>query len=62
MSLAELDSLKLHPIVLPAYSLHTQSRERAMKILTDAVDQSVVGQKEMGLSERKCEIGNSCPH
>ena len=41
-SLAELDSLKLYPLVLPAYSLHTQSCERAVKMVTDAAE-SVYG-------------------
>ena len=56
MSFAELDSLKLNPLVLPAYSLHTQSRERAVKMVTMQLSQRVVGQKGMALSERKCEI------
>jgi len=42
MSLAQLDALKVAPLELPAYSVHTQSCERAVKLITEAVE-SVCG-------------------
>ena len=42
MSLAELDALKMAPLELPPYSLHTQSCERAVKLVTEAAE-SVCG-------------------
>lgn len=42
MSLVQLDSLKVAPLELPPYSLHTQSCERAVKLVTEAAE-SVCG-------------------
>lgn len=36
MSLSQLDELKLVPLVLPRYSVHTQRSERAVKSFTEA--------------------------
>ena len=36
MCLAQLEELKLTPLVLPKYSVHTQSCERAVKSVTEA--------------------------
>ena len=42
MSLAQFNSLKAAPLELPPYSLHTQSCERAVKLVTEAAE-SVCG-------------------
>ena len=42
MSLAQLDALKVAPLELPASSVHTQSCERTVKLITEAVE-SVCG-------------------
>eukprot|EP00918_Siedleckia_nematoides_P061858 GHVU01134955.1.p2 GENE.GHVU01134955.1~~GHVU01134955.1.p2 ORF type:complete len:135 (-),score=16.80 GHVU01134955.1:108-512(-) len=42
MSLVQLDSLKVAPLELPPNSLHTQSCERAVKLVTEAAE-SVCG-------------------
>ena len=42
MSLAQLHALKAAPLELPPYSLHTQSCERAVKLVTEAAE-SVCG-------------------
>ena len=38
MSLAQLDALKAAPLELPPYSIHTQSCERAVKLVTEAAE------------------------
>ena len=43
MSLVQLDSLKVAPLELPPYSLHTQSCERAASWLLRQLNQCVVG-------------------
>ena len=42
MSLDQLDALKVAPLELPPYSVHTQSCERALKLVTEAAE-SVCG-------------------
>jgi len=42
MCLAQLDALKVAPLELPPYSVHTQSCERAVKLVTEAAE-SVCG-------------------
>ena len=42
MSLVQLNALIVSPLQLPLYSLHTQSCERAVKLVTEAA-QSVCG-------------------